>query len=162
VSEEVPEVRVGLGFDVHPTQVGRVLRLGGVEIHDTPGLAGHSDADVVCHALADAILGAAGLGDIGRHFPESDPGMEGIAGLDLLGQVVAMAADAGLGVTSCDFTILAERPAIAPLAEEMRSNLAESLGVSRDRVSVKATRPGGLGLAGDGIGCIAVAMLSAR
>ena len=139
-----------------------MLRLGGVEIFDTPGLAGHSDADVVCHALADAILGAAGLGDIGRHFPESDPGMEGIAGLDLLGQVVAMTPDAGLAVTSCDLTILAERPAIAPLAEEMRSNLAESLGVWGDRVSVKATRPEGLGLAGDGIGCIAVAMLSVR
>jgi len=139
-----------------------VLRLGGVEIDDAPGLAGHSDADVVCHALADAILGAAGLGDIGRHFPESDPAVEGIAGLELLGRVVAMAVGAGFAPTSCDLTILAQRPAVAPLAEEMRGNLATSLGVPPNRVSVKATRPEGLGLAGDGVGCIAVAVLSGR
>jgi 2-C-methyl-D-erythritol 2,4-cyclodiphosphate synthase len=158
----VPEVLVGLGFDVHPTQVGRTLRLGGVQFDDAPGLAGHSDGDVVCHALADALLGAAGLGDIGRHFPDSDPSMQGIAGLDLLGRVVRMVGDAGLAPSSCDLTVIAERPAVAPRAEEMRIGLAGALGVQPERVSVKASRPEGLGLTGDGVGCIAVAVLAER
>jgi 2-C-methyl-D-erythritol 2,4-cyclodiphosphate synthase len=158
----VGEVRVGLGFDVHPTEVGRPLRLGGVEIDDTPGLAGHSDADVPCHALADALLGAAGLGDIGAHFPDTDPSVSGIGGLDLLSRVVAMVLEAGLRPSSCDLTIIAERPAVAPHASAMRDNLAGALGVPVDRVSVKATRPEGLGLAGDGVGCMAVVVLIDR
>ena len=156
------DVRVGLGFDVHPTEMGRPLRLGGVEIDDTPGLAGHSDADVVCHAVADALLGGGGLGDIGRHFPDSDPSVEGIGGLDLLARVVAMVEAAGLIPSSCDLTVVAERPAIAPHADEMGTNLANVLGIGPERVSVKASRPEGLGLAGDGVGCIAVAVLAAR
>jgi 2-C-methyl-D-erythritol 2,4-cyclodiphosphate synthase len=155
----VGELRVGLGFDVHPTQMGRALRLGGVPIEDAPGLAGHSDADVICHAVADAVLGAAALGDLGQHFPEDHPAYEGMAGLDLLSRSVALARDAGFGVSSCDATVIAERPAIAPHRDTMRKNLATTLGVEPDRVSVKATRPEGLGLAGDGIGCIAIAVL---
>jgi 2-C-methyl-D-erythritol 2,4-cyclodiphosphate synthase len=158
----VPDVRVGLGFDVHPTEVGRPLKLAGVEFDDAPGLAGHSDADVVCHAVADAVLGAAGLGDIGRHFPDSDPLVVGMAGLDLLSRVVSMLDAPGLRPSSCDLTVIAGRPSMAPRVEEMRSNLAAVLGVALDRVSIKATRPEGLGLAGDGVGCIAVAVLGGR
>ena len=154
-------IRVGLGFDVHPTEVGRVLYLGGVRIDDAPGLAGHSDGDVVCHALADAILGGAGLGDLGAHFPDTDPTTEGIAGLDLLGRVVSLAREGGFASSSCDVTVIAEKPAIAPIAGAIKRNLAQALELSGERVSVKATRPEGLGLAGDGVGCIAIAVLTA-
>jgi 2-C-methyl-D-erythritol 2,4-cyclodiphosphate synthase len=155
----VAEVRVGLGFDVHPAQVGRPLRLGGVQFDDAPGLAGHSDADVLCHALGDAMLGAAGLGDLGTHFPDTDPTIEGIGGLDVLGQVGAKIAEAGFRAASCDVTVIAERPAIGPARDRIRGNIAEVLGIPSERVSVKATRPEGLGLAGDGVGCIAIAVL---
>jgi 2-C-methyl-D-erythritol 2,4-cyclodiphosphate synthase len=155
-----PVIRVGLGFDVHPTEVGRVLHLGGIRIDDAPGLAGHSDGDVVCHALADAILGAAGLGDLGSHFPDSDPATEGIAGLSLLGRVVSLAREAGFAVSTCDLTVIADKPAIAPIADAMKDSLAPTLGAATGGVSVKATRPEGLGLAGDGVGCIAIVMLT--
>src|SRR5881397_3319728 len=158
----MPEVRVGLGFDVHPTQIGRPLMLGGVSIEDTPGLAGHSDADVVCHAVADSLLGAAALGDLGQHFPDTDPSVEGIGGLELLSRVVRMVAEAGLAASSCDLTVIADRPSLGPHRDAIRGNLADALGVPVDRVSVKATRPEGLGLSGDGVGCIAVAVLSER
>ena len=157
-----PGIRVGLGFDVHPTEVGRVLHLGGVRIDDVPGLSGHSDGDVVCHALADAILGAAGLGDLGSHFPDTDPATEGIAGLSLLGRVVSLARDAGFAASSCDLTVIAEKPPIAPITEAIKGNLGPALGLPGGRVSVKATRPEGLGLAGDGVGCIAIAVLQPR
>ena len=105
------EPRVGLGFDVHPRAVEpRPLLLGGVRFEGVPGLAGHSDGDAVCHALADALLGAAGLGDIGEHFPEDDPRIEGIAGLELLSRVVAKVRVRGLTPTSADVTVIAERP----------------------------------------------------
>jgi len=155
-------VRVGLGFDVHPTEVGRPLRLGGVEIRDTPGLSGHSDADVVCHAVADALLGGAGLGDIGQHFPETEPSFAGIGGIELLSRVVGLVAGAGFAPSSCDLTVIAERPAISPSRDAMRSNLARALGLDATAVSVKATRPEGLGLRGDGVGCLAVATLAER
>jgi 2-C-methyl-D-erythritol 2,4-cyclodiphosphate synthase len=155
-----PAIRVGLGFDVHPTQVGRVLYLGGVRIDDVPGLAGHSDGDVVCHALADAILGGAGLGDLGAHFPDTDPATEGIAGLDLLGRVVSLAREGGFATSSCDVTVIAQKPAITPIAGAIKANLARALAVPGERVSVKATRPEGLGLAGDGVGCIAISVLT--
>ena len=156
------QMRVGLGVDLHPRAAGRVLFLAGVRFEGEAGLAGHSDGDVVCHAVADAVLGAAGLGDLGEHFPDTDPAFEGIAGLDLLARVVASAGEAGLTPEGCDATILAERPHIAARREEMRRNLAAALGVGVDRVSVKATRPEGLGLSGDGAGCIAVVQLAAR
>ena len=153
----MPDRRVGLGFDVHPWGDRRPLRLGGVEIDLRTGLAGHSDGDVVCHALADALLGAAGIGDIGEHFPDSDPAYEGMAGLDLLARVVSMLAASGFAPRGCDVTVLADRPHVAPRREEIRRNLAATLAVQPGSVSVKATRPEGLGLSGDGAGCIAIA-----
>jgi 2-C-methyl-D-erythritol 2,4-cyclodiphosphate synthase len=150
--------RVGLGFDVHPWASGRELWLGGVRFADEDGLAGHSDGDAVCHALADALLGAAGLGDLGDHFPESDPAIAGLAGSELLARTVALVRDAGRSVSSCDMTIVCERPAVSPRRGEIRAHLASVLGVETDRVSVKATRPEGLGLSGDGVGCFAVAL----
>ncbi len=150
------DVRVGLGFDVHPRKDGRPLLLGGVRFDGEPGLAGHSDGDVVCHAVASALLGAAGLGDLGDHFPDTDAAFEGIAGLDLLERVVAMLADGGLAPRSCDLTVIAERPRISDRREEMRRNIAAVLATEIAGVSVKATRPEGLGLSGDGAGCMVV------
>jgi 2-C-methyl-D-erythritol 2,4-cyclodiphosphate synthase len=154
----VSEVRIGLGFDVHARAgEGRPLYLGGVLFHGAAGLAGHSDGDVVCHALADALLGAAGLGDLGQHFPDTDSSYEGIGGLDLLARAVAMLLAAGLRPERSDLTIVAERPRVSEQREEIRKNLAAALGVTAEEVSVKATRPEGLGLTGDGAGCLAVA-----
>jgi 2-C-methyl-D-erythritol 2,4-cyclodiphosphate synthase len=153
----VGEVRVGLGFDVHPRAEGRALRLGGVLFEEEEGLAGHSDGDVVCHAIADALLGAATLGDIGEHFPESDGALEGIAGTELLARTVAILRASGRRPEGCDVTVICERPRIAPQRDEMRAGLASSLGLDLERVSVKATRPEGLGLSGDGVGSIAIA-----
>jgi len=156
------EQRFGLGFDAHPQDAGRPLLLAGVPFEGEPGLAGHSDADVVCHAIADALLGAVSLGDVGQHFPETDPAIAGIGGLDLLAQTVALVAEAGAGAkpVSVDVTVLAERPKLAERRDEMRSSLAAVLEVPFNRVSVKATRPEGLGLQGDGIGCVALAVLT--
>lgn len=148
--------RVGLGFDVHPRDAGRPLRLGGVLFDGEPGLAGHSDADVVCHAVGEALLGAAVLGDLGRHFPDDATETEGMAGLDLLARCVALAAEAGVRPASVDLTVLAERPPIAPRRDEMAAALAGALGIDAGAVSVKATRPEGLGLSGDGAACMAV------
>ncbi len=154
------DVRIGLGVDLHPREVGRPLYLGGVRFEGEAGLAGHSDGDVLCHAVADALLGAAGLGDLGEHFPEADPSYEGIGGLDLLARVVGLLAERGLVPKGCDLTLLAERPHIAGRREEIRRNLAAALALTPDDVSVKATRPEGLGLSGDGAGCIAVASVA--
>lgn len=153
------DVRIGLGVDLHRFEAGRPLLLGGVEFEGEDGLAGHSDGDAVCHALADALLGAAGLGDVGQLFPDTDQRWQGIAGLDLLGRVSAMVAERGLRPSGCDLTVLAQRPQIEPRRAEIRTNLAMVLGLDDDRVSIKATRPEGLGLTGDGVGCLAVATL---
>jgi 2-C-methyl-D-erythritol 2,4-cyclodiphosphate synthase len=123
------------------------------------GLAGHSDGDAVCHAIADALLGAAALGDVGEHFPDTDPAIAGIAGLELLARAVTLVRDAGLVPDAVDVTVIAHAPAIAPARDEVRARLSEALGVPPSRVSVKATRPEGLGLSGDGIGCLALAVL---
>ena len=155
----VGELRTGLGFDVHPWAAGRPLMLGGVRFEGQDGLAGHSDGDAVCHALADALLGGASLGDVGEHFPDADPAIAGIAGLELLARTVETVRGAGFDPDAADVTVIAERPAIAPAREQMRERLAEALGVPVDRVSVKATRPEGLGLSGEGIGCLALAVL---
>lgn len=152
--------RVGLGFDVHAFDPVRPLRLGGVEFEGAVGLAGHSDGDAVCHAVADALLGAAALGDLGEHFPDVDPAFAGIGGLELLGRAVGLVADAGFHPDSVDLTVIGERPLIAPERHAMRSHLALALGIPVDRVSVKATRPEGLGLSGEGIGCLALAVLT--
>ncbi len=154
------DLRVGLGIDLHPWVQGRPLFLGGVRFEEEEaGLAGHSDGDVVCHALGDALLGAAGLGDLGEHFPDTDPAFDGIAGLELLSRVVALIAEGGCAPANCDLTVLAERPHLAPRRDEIRRNLAATLRVAPELVSVKATRPEGLGLTGDGVGCLAVALV---
>jgi len=152
--------RMGLGFDVHALDHARPLLLGGVVFEGSAGLAGHSDGDVVCHALADAMFGAAALEDLGAHFPDTDPAFAGIAGLDLLARSVALARAAGFVPGSVDLTVIAASPSIAPQREAMRERLAGTLGIPIDRVSVKATRPEGLGLSGEGIGCLALAVLT--
>jgi 2-C-methyl-D-erythritol 2,4-cyclodiphosphate synthase len=145
---------------VHPRASGRELWLGGVHFGGEDGLAGHSDGDAVCHALADALLGAAGLGDLGEHFPETDPALAGIGGSDLLARTVGLVRAAGFAPRSCDLTVICERPAIAPARDAIRSRLARTLDVAPLSVSVKATRPEGLGLSGDGVGCLAIAVLT--
>jgi 2-C-methyl-D-erythritol 2,4-cyclodiphosphate synthase len=153
------ERRYGLGFDVHPPDPDRPLRLGGVGFGDHDGLAGHSDGDVICHALADALLGAASLGDMGQHFPDTDPQLAGISGTELLARTVTMVQAAGLTPEACDVVVIAESPSIAPRREEMRASVAAALSTAMERVSVKATRPEGLGLTGRGAACLALAVL---
>ncbi|MHB8418433.1 MAG: 2-C-methyl-D-erythritol 4-phosphate cytidylyltransferase [Myxococcales bacterium] len=154
--------RIGFGYDVHPFAAGRRLVLGGVEFEGN-GLAGHSDADVVTHAVADAVLGAAGLGDLGRHFPDTDPAFRGADSLSLLRTAVAKARELGLRVQNVDLTVAARRPKIAPRAPEMRAKLAQALDVAPERVNVKATTGEGLGFIGreEGIAVQAVALLGA-
>jgi 2-C-methyl-D-erythritol 2,4-cyclodiphosphate synthase len=152
--------RVGLGFDTHPRDPARELWLGGLRFEGEPGLAGHSDGDAVCHALADALLGAAALGDVGEHFPDTDPSLAGIRGLDLLERAVALVRDAGFAPSSCDLTVICDRPSVSPRRREMREVLAAAVGLAVEAVSVKATRPEGLGLVGEGAGCLAVALLA--
>jgi 2-C-methyl-D-erythritol 2,4-cyclodiphosphate synthase len=159
VGEQVP--RVGIGFDTHPwAEEDRPLWLGGVRFDGERGLAGHSDGDVVSHAIADAALGAAAQGDVGMHFPDDDPAHAGISGAELLAGTIAIVGGAGFRVRSCDTTVICVRPAISTRSQEMRSSLAQTLGIPVDAVSVKATRPEGLGLTGDGIGCLAVVVLT--
>lgn len=154
------ELLVGLGFDVHAFATGRPLMLGGLRLDEREGLAGHSDGDVVCHAVADAMLGAVGLGDIGEHFPDTDPALAGIGGLELLGRVTERVRAEGHRARSADLTVIADRPSIAPVRDEMRRGLCRTMNVPIERVSVKATRPEGIGLGGDGVGCIAVVVLA--
>ncbi len=151
---------MGVGYDVHPFAPGRKLVLGGVEF-EGDGLAGHSDADICAHAIGDAILGAAGLGDIGRHFPDTDPQWKGASSLLLLREIARRAGERGWRVGNCDVTLAARRPRISPRAEEMRGRLAEALGVAPWQVNVKATTGEGLGFVGrgEGIAAHAVALL---
>jgi 2-C-methyl-D-erythritol 2,4-cyclodiphosphate synthase len=159
-----PRLRVGQGIDVHPfsDDPGRRLVLGGVDLtgEGAPGLAGHSDADAVAHAIGDAVLGAAGLGDLGRHAPDTDPRWRDADSLDLLRRVVALAADAGWVAVNADCTVVAERPRLAPHVDRMAALLTEVLGAP---VNVKATRAEGLGALGrsEGIACTAVVLLAA-
>jgi 2-C-methyl-D-erythritol 2,4-cyclodiphosphate synthase len=151
--------RVGNGFDFHPLRPGRKLILGGVEIpHDT-GLAGHSDADVLAHALANAILGALGLGDLGSHFPDSDPRHAGANSIGLLTQVWAMASSRGWRLENADLTVFAERPKLKPHIVAMRQRLSAALGVAPEDVNVKAASPEGLGALGRGEGMAAAAIV---
>ncbi|MGI8793073.1 MAG: 2-C-methyl-D-erythritol 2,4-cyclodiphosphate synthase [Acidimicrobiales bacterium] len=156
-------MRVGHGFDVHPfsDDDARRLVLGGVVFEGERGLAGHSDADAVAHAVIDAILGAAGLGDIGQHFPDTDPSWAGADSIRLLEAAVAKVAAAGWQVTNVDCTVVAEAPKIAPRKGEMIARLAEALGAP---VNLKGKRAEGLGALGrvEGIACFAVALLEAR
>jgi 2-C-methyl-D-erythritol 2,4-cyclodiphosphate synthase len=149
----------GLGFDVHGWDPSRRLWLGGLLFEGEPGLAGHSDGDVVCHAMADAFFGAAALGDVGEHFPDSDPATAGLAGAELLSRTVELVGARGFVPASFDVAVVCDRPQISPRREEMRELLAGIVGVPVDRASVKATRPEGLGLTGDGVGCLAIALV---
>ena len=154
-------MRVGHGYDVHRLTGGRKLILGGVEVPHTLGLLGHSDADVLTHAVMDALLGAAALGDIGRHFPDTDPAYAGADSLVLLDHVMALLAEKGWKVGNVDATILAQKPKLAPYIPQMRDNLAARLGVPPDRVNVKATTEERLGFTGaeEGIAAHAVCLL---
>ena len=155
-------MRVGQGYDVHKLVEGRKLILGGVEIPYEKGLLGHSDADVLTHALMDALLGACALGDIGHLFPDSDPAYEGADSLRLLEAVVELLEQKGFSVGNVDVTVVAQRPKLAPYVAAMRENLARRLKVGLDRVSVKATTEERLGFTGRGEGIAAQAVCLVR
>ena len=154
-------MRVGTGYDIHPLRPGRDLILGGVRIDHLLGLDGHSDADVLTHAVIDAVLGAAGLGDIGKHFPDSDPQYKGASSQDLLVTAVGAVRKAGYQIVNVDSTVIAEEPRLEPHVDAIRKQLAKSLGVDRGAVSVKATSPEGIGALGreEGIAAHAVALI---
>lgn len=151
--------RVGQGFDFHPLREGRKLILAGVEVPYERGLDGHSDADVAAHALANAILGALGEGDLGRHFPDSDSRYKGADSLKLLSAVWELASDRGYRLGNADVTIFAQRPKLAPFVDQMRINLARSIDAEAKLVNVKASNPEGLGALGRGEGMAAAAIV---
>jgi 2-C-methyl-D-erythritol 2,4-cyclodiphosphate synthase len=156
-------LRVGQGFDFHPFEDGRRLILGGVEIAHPRGLRGHSDADVAAHALANAILGALGEGDLGRHFPDTDPRYKDADSLILLETVWKRAADLGWHLGNADLTIFAQQPRLSPLLPAMRTRLAAALGADESRLNVKASSPEGLGALGrsEGLAASAIVLLEA-
>jgi len=151
-------MRIGQGFDVHRLVTGRKLVVGGVEIAHDKGLLGHSDADVLLHAICDALLGAAALGDIGRHFPDSDPRYKGIDSRALLRHVAALLKERKLSVSNVDATIIAQAPRMAPHIPKMVANIAADLGIDAGRVNVKATTTEELGFTGRGEGIAAQAV----
>jgi len=155
-------MRSGIGYDIHRCQEGRPLVLGGLTLPGETGLGGHSDADVVLHAVIDALLGAAGMGDIGQRYPPDDPAYAGADSRRLLAEVRAAVEDAGYHPQSVDTTVIAERPKLAPHLPRMRQAIAEALGLDPGRVNVKATTNEGIGAIGrgDGLAAIAVALLS--
>jgi len=154
-------MRIGQGIDVHAFEAGGRLVLGGVEVPHTHSLKAHSDGDVLLHALCDALLGAAGLGDIGRHFPDSDPAFLGIDSRELLRSVMVKLVDNGLSVSNADLTLVAEAPKLAPYVDAMRDNIAQDLNVDAPRINVKATTTEHLGFTGrkEGIAAFAVVLL---
>jgi 2-C-methyl-D-erythritol 2,4-cyclodiphosphate synthase len=152
--------RVGFGFDVHPLVRGRPLVLGGVTIPSEAGLGGHSDADVLAHAVGEALLGALALGDLGRHFPDTDPRYRGISSLVLLGHVVALVRARGASLVNVDATVLAQAPRLSAYLDEMAKRLADVLGLAGDAVSVKAKSPEGLGVVGRQEGMAAMAVVA--
>lgn len=157
-------IRVGLGYDVHPLVPGRRLVLGGVEIPGTVGLAGHSDADVLAHAIGDAVLGAAGLGDLGTHFPPEDERWRDVSSLELLRHIRRLVQEAGWRIAYVDATLIAEYPRIAPFRERMRERIAEALAITTTQVNLKATTNERLGFIGrgEGIAALAVATLESE
>ena len=154
-------MRIGHGYDVHKLVEGRDLILGGVKIEYEKGLLGHSDADVLLHAVSDSLLGAAGLGDIGKHFPDTDPKYKGADSLVLLQVVAQRVKEAGYRVSNIDVTMIAQKPKLAPHIPQMRCNIAAAVGIGEDRVNVKATTEEKLGFTGEGLGmsCHAVCLL---
>jgi 2-C-methyl-D-erythritol 2,4-cyclodiphosphate synthase len=157
-------MRIGHGYDVHQLVTGRKLILGGVDIPYEKGLLGHSDADVILHAISDAILGAIGEGDIGKHFPDTDPAYKGISSVKLLRHVMTLADNRGFRIGNVDATIVAQRPKLAPHIPRMRSNIAAALDCEEGRVNIKATTTEELGFAGrgEGIAAYAVALLDEK
>jgi 2-C-methyl-D-erythritol 2,4-cyclodiphosphate synthase len=153
------KLRIGQGFDSHPLEAGRRLILGGVEVPHDCGLRGHSDADVAAHALANAILGALGEGDLGRHFSDQDPKYKDADSLELLATVWRLAASRGFRLVNADVTIIAQRPRLAAFLGAMRSRMAEPLGVDAELINVKASSPEGLGALGRGEGMTAAAVV---
>jgi 2-C-methyl-D-erythritol 2,4-cyclodiphosphate synthase len=151
-------VRTGLGIDTHAFAAGRPLILGGVDIPHEEGLAGHSDADVLTHAVIDALLGAAALGDIGQHFPDTDPRFKDADSLELLRTVVVHLAERGWEIGNVDATVVLERPKLAPYRDAIRASLAGALGMPEDTVNVKATTGEGMGFIGRGEGAAALAV----
>ena len=145
-------MRVGMGYDVHRLAAGRKLIIGGVEIPYEKGLLGHSDADVLLHAIMDALLGAAALGDIGKHFPDTDPEYEGISSIKLLEHVGRLLDEGGYVIENIDATIIAQRPKMRPHIDQMRENIAAALNIETEQVNVKATTEEGLGFTGTGEG----------
>ena len=159
--------RVGIGYDVHPFAAegdGRKLVIGGVELPGAPGLSGHSDADVAAHALCDALLGALGLGDMGRHFPDTDPRYKDFSSLRFVEAVSEMMARERWVLVNVDMTLIAERPKITEHVDRMRASLAACLGASPEAINIKATRPEGLGPLGqgEGIACHAIALIGRK
>ena len=152
-------LRIGQGYDVHRLVEGRRLILGGVEIPWEKGMLGHSDADVLTHAVMDALAGAARLGDIGKLFPDTDPAYAGISSLKLLAEVGRLLKEKGYAVVNIDATLLAQRPKVAPYKPQMAENLAVALGIGAEQVNVKATTEEGLGFTGDGSGMAAHAVV---
>ena len=154
-------IRIGHGYDVHRLTEGRPLILGGVHIPYERGLLGHSDADVLLHAVSDALLGAAGLGDIGRHFPDTDPQYKGADSLELLQQVYRKISEKGYRVGNIDVTMIAQRPKLKDYIPQMQANIAAAVGTAPDRVNVKATTEEKLGFTGtgEGMSCHAVCLL---
>lgn len=154
-------MRIGHGYDVHALVEGRDLILGGVKIPYEKGLLGHSDADVLLHAVSDALLGAAALGDIGKHFPDTDPAYKGADSMVLLGHVAALVRQKGYYVSNVDVTMIAQRPKLAPYIPQMAENIAAALALPVDRVNVKATTEEHLGFTGENLGmrCHAVCLL---
>ena len=153
-------MRVGMGYDVHRLVEGRKLILGGVEIPYEKGLLGHSDADVLIHAIMDALLGAAALGDIGKHFPDTDPRYKGISSVELLKQVAELLDENNYVIENIDATVIAQRPKLRPYMEEMTKNIAGALGIEENRLNLKATTEEGLGLTGNGEGMASQAICS--
>jgi 2-C-methyl-D-erythritol 2,4-cyclodiphosphate synthase len=154
-------LRAGIGFDIHPLAEGRKLVLGGVELKFERGLDGHSDADVLAHAVIDALLGASALGDIGKHFPDSDPQYKGISSLKLLERTQGILNDSGVTIENIDATVICEKPRLAQHIDLMRANIAGALSIDTSKVSVKASTTNGLGLIaqGEGIAALAIAMI---
>ncbi len=155
-------IRIGTGYDVHRLTRGRKLIIGGVEIPAEEGLLGHSDADVLLHAICDSLLGAAGLGDIGRHFPDSAPKYKDISSLFLLTEVRRLLSEAGFSVNNIDATIVAERPRMSPHIPAMVANIAAAISIDHSLVNVKATTTEGLGFAGKGEGMAAYAVCTIK
>ena len=155
-------MRIGMGYDVHKLVEDRKLILGGVEVPHTLGLLGHSDADVLVHAIMDALLGAAALGDIGKHFPDTDPAYKGISSMKLLEHVRKLLEEKGYVIDNIDATIIAQKPKLRPYIEQMEQNIAQTLQISIDQVNIKATTEEGLGFTGteQGISAQAICLLT--